>query len=344
MFKVYLVDDEKPIIDELLSIIDWEKINCEICGYNTDSVVALQEITDLEPDILISDINMYGINGLELVSRVTKTRKDLGVILLTAYDLFDYVAEAIKLRVLSYLVKPVNKKELCSVIENFQKVCANTLFYDFFKMIENGVANEKTIKRVETESVRKGIIQKGKRYGFALIGLDEELNGIVAEYKGDDFRFALLNLDEIEEGVLTNLGVVPFVGGEGLLRYAKTTFDTKGCAVIDKEQKEIKIVIDKIIEDIEKNYNKKISLGYYAEEYHYNLTYLSQQFKLYKGMNFIDYLIKVKMDKAKAFMRDKSLNMTAIAYRLGYGDYSHFSKIFKKYEGISPADYRKNYC
>ena len=61
-------------------------------------------------------------------------------------------------------------------------------------------------------------------------------------------------------------------------------------------------------------------------------------------MNFIDYVIKVRLEKAKQFMRDKSLSMNEIAYKLGYDDYSHFSKIFKKHEGMSPADYRKNYC
>ena len=97
MFKVYLVDDEKPIIDELLSIIDWEGLNCSVCGYNTDSITAMQEIIEKKPDILISDINMRGMNGLELVSFVSKELKDLGVILLSAYDLFDYAAEAIRL-------------------------------------------------------------------------------------------------------------------------------------------------------------------------------------------------------------------------------------------------------
>ena len=46
---ILVVDDEKPIIEELLSIIDWQSINCEICGYNTDSVTALDEILEKSP-------------------------------------------------------------------------------------------------------------------------------------------------------------------------------------------------------------------------------------------------------------------------------------------------------
>ena len=344
MFKVYLVDDERPIIEELLSIIDWKSLNCEICGYNTDSLTALDEILEIKPDILISDINMRGINGLELVSCVTKARKDLGVILLNAYDLFDYAAEAIKLRVLSYLIKPVNKKELCSVIKEYQKSRANEIFSDFFKMLDSQFSDEKIIKQTENEALRLGFIEKGHRYAFSFIAPDEELQNIVAEHSQNDYRFALLSLSGESGEWIETLQKKSFGGGESFFKYAKPAFEDKGRLNENEIKKEIKIAIDKILEDIAVNYSTKISLSYYASEYHYNPTYLSQQFKLYVGMNFIDYVIKVRLEKAKQFMRDKSLSMNEIAYKLGYDDYSHFSKIFKKHEGMSPADYRKNYC
>ncbi len=345
MFKVYLVDDEKPIIEELLSIIDWQSINCEICGYNTDSVTALDEILEKKPDILISDINMRGINGLELVARVTKVRKDIGVILLSAYDLFDYAAEAIKLRVLSYLVKPVNKREICSVIAEYQKSRANGLFHDFFRMIENKAIDEKIIKKVESESLSLGFIKKGEKYAFDFIEEEETLPCVIAEHKEEDSCFALIKLSGEGSEVFEYLNERAFVGGESFFKFARAAFEFKDSALASGEiKKEIKIAIDKILEDIAENYHKKISLSYYASKYHYNPTYLSQQFKLYVGMNFIDYVIKVRLEKAKIFMRDKSLNMNEIAYKLGYDDYSHFSKIFKKHEGMSPQDYRKNYC
>ena len=345
MFKVYLVDDEKPIIDELLTIVDWKGLNCEVCGYSTDPLVAIEEINKIKPDVLISDINMSGLNGLELVAKVIKGRDDLGVILLTAYDLFDYVAEALKLRVLSYLVKPVDTDELSLVITQFQKARANALFYDFFKMLENCIVNEKTVKQVENKSLVKGFIKRGKRYAFAFIDDDQTDFQTVAEYKGEDYRFAILKIDENDKDTIESFGDASFWGGESFLRHAKAAYEQKLVTDSDdKDKKEIKVAIDKIVADIESNFDQKISLGYYALKYHYNLTYLSQQFKLHLGINFIDYLIKVKMEKAKEFMRDKSLNMAGIAYKVGYDDYSHFSKIFKKYEGISPADYRKNYC
>ena len=82
----------------------------------------------------------------------------------------------------------------------------------------------------------------------------------------------------------------------------------------------------------------------YAGKYHYNTSYLSEQFKAYVGMTFIDYLVKTRFEKAKVLMRDSDMSMNEIAERVGYEDYSHFSKLFKKHEGYSPVEYRKNFC
>ena len=345
MLKVYLVDDEKPIIDELLAIIDWESIGCEVCGYSTDSLDALEEIARLKPDLLISDISMSGLNGLELVSKILPRLPDLGVILLTAYDLFDYAVDAIRLRVLSYLIKPVNRRELIEVIANFRYDRACLLFRDFFSMALNLFADEKIIKYVEQESLRLGYIQTGKRYAFSYLPLDEKYSGVVAEYRAQDVRFALIDLQLFGEDLAIKLNAKAFIGGENFYRVAKdSVLQGKTLREENKVEKEIKIVIDSLLKDIEDNYSEKVSLGYYAQKYHYNLTYLSQQFKLYVGMNFIDYVIKVRLNKAKELMKEKGLSMNEIAYKLGYDDYSHFSKIFKKYEGLSPAEYRKNYC
>lgn len=61
-------------------------------------------------------------------------------------------------------------------------------------------------------------------------------------------------------------------------------------------------------------------------------------------MNFIDYLVKTRLEKAKILMRDPQMSMMEIAERVGYEDYSHFSKLFKKHERYSPVEYRKNFC
>ena len=107
---------------------------------------------------------------------------------------------------------------------------------------------------------------------------------------------------------------------------------------------EVIAALKQMLEDMAQNYGDKISLKKYADQYHYNTSYLSEQFKAYVGMNFIDYLVKTRLEKAKILMRDPQMSMMEIAERVGYEDYSHFSKLFKKHERYSPVEYRKNFC
>ena len=136
-----------------------------------------------------------------------------------------------------------------------------------------------------------------------------------------------------------------FNGGDNFFKYAKEIVALSKESEIDEQtQKDIEIVIQQIMEDVEREYSQKISFGFYAERYHYNLSYLSKQFKRKSGMNFVDYLFEVRLNKAKQFMKDESLTLNEIALKVGYDDYSHFCKVFKKSEGISPQEYRTNYC
>ena len=72
MIKTYLVDDEQVIIDELLKIVDWEGSGYTVCGYQNDSKTALKAIEKLRPMMIVCDISMNGMNGLQLISEVFK--------------------------------------------------------------------------------------------------------------------------------------------------------------------------------------------------------------------------------------------------------------------------------
>ena len=107
MFKVYFADDEQPIIDELLHIVDWRAHDFSVCGWNTDARAAIGEIAARNPDLVIADIHMDGVSGLELAEAVNAMNKNIAVCFLSAYDKFEYAVQAIRLRVVGYLTKPV---------------------------------------------------------------------------------------------------------------------------------------------------------------------------------------------------------------------------------------------
>ncbi|MCM8901449.1 PocR ligand-binding domain-containing protein [Caldicoprobacter algeriensis] len=94
---------------------------------------------------------------------------------------------------------------------------------------------------------------------------------------------------------------------------------------------------------IRENYNKDITLEDVARNVYISPYYLSHLFKEELNITFLEYLTMVRMEEAKKLLKDTSLSIVAIASQVGYEDASYFSKVFKKYVGISPGQYRKNF-
>jgi len=100
----------------------------------------------------------------------------------------------------------------------------------------------------------------------------------------------------------------------------------------------VQIVKDYIDQEYCSNF---ISLDYAAEKVNKNAAYLSKLFKRETGYNFSDYIMQKRMEKSRELLLDHSLKIYQIAEMTGYADGSNFIKVFKKYYGVSPNEYRK---
>ena len=117
MYKILIADDEEIIGTCLEKMIDWKKIGTEVIGVALDGEEALEIFREKMPDIVILDINMPFINGIELAGIIHKERPDTKVIMLTAYKEFEYAQQAIKYQVVDYLTKPFNNDDVKAVVE-----------------------------------------------------------------------------------------------------------------------------------------------------------------------------------------------------------------------------------
>ena len=112
MYKIMLADDEGIVIDSLKFIIEKEFGNsCTVEFAKTGrSVIELAE--NFRPDIAIMDIQMPGINGIEAMKEIRENNSSVIFIVMSAYDKFDYAKEAIRLGVLEYITKPMEKTKI----------------------------------------------------------------------------------------------------------------------------------------------------------------------------------------------------------------------------------------
>lgn len=112
MLKVFLVEDEYVMREGIKNNVDWSAHGYEFCGEAGDGEVAYPLIQKLKPDIVITDIRMPFMDGLELSKRIKKEMPWIEIIILTGYEEFSYAKEAIKLGVAQYLSKPISGDEL----------------------------------------------------------------------------------------------------------------------------------------------------------------------------------------------------------------------------------------
>lgn len=125
MLKVFIVEDECLVREGIRDSVDWKENGFEFVGEAEDGEMALPMIRKLRPDLLITDIKMPFMDGLELCRIVTKEMPEMKIIILSGHGDFDYAREAIKLNVDQYLLKPITKaalnEELAQIKEKIEK-------------------------------------------------------------------------------------------------------------------------------------------------------------------------------------------------------------------------------
>lgn len=121
MYQVMLAEDEAEVLNAMLKIIDWERYGFEIPLGCKDGAQAIQYLKEgKKPDLLITDICMPFVDGLELTEYITKHLPNTVVVILTGYDDFCYAQKAIKYQVFDYVLKPITPQNLCELLQRLK--------------------------------------------------------------------------------------------------------------------------------------------------------------------------------------------------------------------------------
>lgn len=116
MFKVLIVDDEQGICDLISCLIDWDGLQFELTGTENNGLDAYRIICEKKPDLVITDIRMPGLDGLELIERCNAMEHHPRFIVISGHRDFEYAQRALKFRVEDYLLKPVDELELNTLL------------------------------------------------------------------------------------------------------------------------------------------------------------------------------------------------------------------------------------
>jgi len=149
MYSVFLVDDEPIVLEGIRTKIDWESSGFTFAGEATDGEIALSMIHEIKPDILITDIKMPFMDGLQLAAAVKKTQPWIKIIILSGHDEFDYAKKAISIGIEDYLLKPFTSEEVVSAL---QKAAAQidkerSQLFDINKMKAELISRDKQLQK-----------------------------------------------------------------------------------------------------------------------------------------------------------------------------------------------------
>ena len=112
MYTVVVADDEEEIRRSLIRKVDWAQIGFQVVGEAENGVEAMDLVEKLEPDLLLTDVRMPFISGIELARRVREIRPTVQIAFLSGFDDFSYAQQAIQYNIISYLLKPISSAEL----------------------------------------------------------------------------------------------------------------------------------------------------------------------------------------------------------------------------------------
>lgn len=500
MFKVLIVDDEPFIRLGLKKMINWEEEGFKIVGEARNGVEALNILNTESIDLVITDISMPKMDGIEFISQLRKYNKKIHIVFLTGYREFEYAKQGITLGVKEYLLKPINPKELLSMLNNIKEILDKELKIE--KALDE--VNNKDIidiiqgKRQDIEEVRKYFIKKyvnvckieidnfddiaekwiedGEYYNkikilkdkidnvlridsmflegelgnyyliiqsdTANLELNEEIEKINNIILMDDIKIKIIignwvkfeeihlsyktmksKTKEINENINSNkvIGINEILSKEmeNLLIEYVIEGNEKAFEIVEIIVNNIKIktvdtylvslalqnVIEKIINKIKveygyinklfiyenydefykkkyttneeimkdfeevieeflnlfgnfkigykggiirqacqyvvKNIDNDVSLSHVAEELNISKNYFCALFKNETGENFLSFVTRTKMERAKILLKNDNMKVYEVCDYLGYNDTTYFTRIFKKYSNMTPYEYKK---
>lgn len=329
MYKLQIVDDEAVIREGIERLVDWDGLGLVLSASCGTAMSALACMLDDTPDILLADIRMPGMDGLELAKRAALLHPQLKTIILSGHDAFAYAQKAIQAGVIEYLLKPCSQETLntalslaCRAVEKERR----KLLY--------ALDERQTRIRVLAESLDAlcstdiSGCRLSKRVSEMIAATDdpsllrEALAGLVSgtPWGADALMEAFRDESALERVI-----------GMCLLRLKAEGVGLPG-------------FVRKMMQYATDHYSQEnLSLQYLADHVtHMSVDYIGREFIKATGRKFSDYLLDIRMEHAKVLMAaNKSMHIYEIAEQVGMGDNPHyFSMVFKKHSKQTPKEYK----
>lgn len=346
MYSVLLVDDEPRAIEGLQFFIDWEKLGFRVCGTCGTGEDALQLVSSLSPDVVVTDICMPEMDGLELIQCIRDRQAYRPeFVVLSGFAEFNYAKRALQLGVAHYLLKPVVVEEASGILLQVRERLD-------LRRMETGEQGERTLP-----------IEVLRQLGRIMEAIDN-LDLAEAEARTRQLFRELPPRSASWEGVLTShlaiqcaklfqeLGGDPdeltLLGAaapdaasarsaaELMLACVRQSID----ALRQLENRKPGGTLAEVDRHVREHFRSPLTIRKVAEQFYLHPVYLGKAYQDKFGIGLLERMHDLRIEEARRLFRETNLNAGAVASRVGYAQYHHFLQHFEKRTGMKPAEYK----
>lgn len=390
--KILFVDDEKIIREGMAEIIHWEELGCERFVMAESGDKALQIMKAEAFDLVITDIYMQKMTGIQLAKQIKERWPHIKVIILSAYEDFGCAREAIEAGVFKYLLKPIVPEELeAAVMEAMRQAHSD------IRLHNQAMESEKLVSIYRPQMAKdfwKALLRQEiagredleqRMYLAGIVLMKDTVCCLAVSFRQDGKIPDKKVLRDAADAAKTSLcGVIDWVrlGEDGLilileeppspqerLHFQNRFEGVLGSAVrtacgrtvsdlqalhlslgdaltmlkstLD-EGADAKDLVSQSVFMIQQNLCRgEFGVNDIAEALHVSAGYFSRMFRKQMGITCIEYITKLRIEKAKDLLAHTDLKHESIAQAVGYSNVYYFSVQFKKQTGETPGQYRK---
>lgn len=357
--KVLLADDEPFIMEGLKILIDWESEGYEIAGTFANGEQVLEYLKSAEADLIISDIKMPGMDGLELLARI----REMGLtrvqfILLSGYEDFSFAQQAIRHGCIGYILKPMEAKELTALLRKVRSLAVPESGREAFRREALIPAVSRAILLKEELDALLSAIGAEEQGGIldAVHMLFEKMGsagGEAVDSRMMNIHYLMVQLvqlaDPKDEDGKDQHEILQFISSHGMQEAFLQENGAKAAAfaleyakyLTGRRAQEPSGVLQEIEQEIREHYADNLTLRDLGKKYFINSSYLGQIFQKHYGKSFKDYLAQVRIRKAAELLLGTQEKVGWIGAQVGYRDTDYFVRKFIEIMDCTPYRYRK---
>lgn len=379
--KVIIADDERLVRVGLMHTVDWKRWDMEVVGNAPNGEIAWEMYEELQPDLVITDIVMPQMDGIQLATKIKAANPEAKILFLSCHSDFAYAQQGMELGASGYLLKTAMDAEtvdryLMKITEEWNRSSApstedtNAMYRTWYTEGRNSEQLNAFIGQYMEKHSLEGVVL------FSLFGLDAK-EGLTIVHRLDEQSASDLNGQDLPIVHLHAEGapliiVTPARDAERLKllllecsNAAETIMTWKKSDVLTKQSDFMEAIsrtmktaelekqyefrtdavstpIMKAVAYIDEHLDEPIVSSQLAESIGLSRSHFSTLFKKELGVSFLEFLHRRRLRKASELLVQTDWRINLIGEKVGMEDNKHFSKWFKGYTGMTPSEYREN--